>query len=97
MSPDQRGVHLLDCRETDRQSSVQHSFARFPGLILFGARIDSVAHLAEGFCAERVVTSPPSALNDVLAFEIRSPSTSAENVATTAIDTDTVLLVSSQR
>ena len=48
-------------------------------------------------CADSVVTSPPSARNEVLAFEISSPSTSAETVATTAMDTETRLFVSSVR
>jgi hypothetical protein len=48
-------------------------------------------------CADSVVTSPPSALNEPFAFEINSPSTSAEMVATIAIDKETTLFVSSVR
>ena len=44
-----------------------------------------------------MVTSPPSERNEVLAFEISSPSTSAETVATTAMDTETRPFVSSVR
>lgn len=47
--------------------------------------------------AESVVTSPLRAMNEVLAFEISSPSTSAEIVPTTAIETETRLFVSSFR
>jgi len=47
--------------------------------------------------AESVVTSPLRAMNEVLAFEISSPSTSAVIVATTAIETETRLFVSSFR
>ena len=47
--------------------------------------------------AERAVTSSLRAINEVLAFEISSPSTSAEIVPTIAIDTETRLLVSSVR
>src|SRR5207248_7852119 len=45
--------------------------------------------------AESIVTSPLRAMNEVLAFEISSPSTSAEIVPTTAIETETRLFVSS--
>src|SRR2546423_4447523 len=45
--------------------------------------------------AESVVTSPLRAMNEVLAFEISSPNTSAEIVPTTAIETETRLFVSS--
>src|SRR3977135_1603288 len=47
--------------------------------------------------AESVVTSPLRAMNEVLAFEISSPSTSAVIVPTTAIETETRLFVSSFR
>lgn len=45
--------------------------------------------------ADSAVTCPPSRVNDVLALEISSPSTSAETVATTTVDTDTRFFVSS--
>ena len=46
-------------------------------------------------CADSTVTSPPSRVNDVFALEMSSPSTSAETVATTAVETDTRFFVSS--
>ena len=39
--------------------------------------------------ADRVVTSPPNRVKDVFAFEMRRPRTSAETVASTAVDTFT--------
>src|ERR1700716_2381221 len=47
--------------------------------------------------AESIVTSPLRAMNEVLAFEISSPSTSAVIVPTTAIATETRLFGSSFR
>ena len=97
MSTGCRGERLSLRRETDRQSSVRHTVAASPELDLCPARIGAVCCRVWRICADSVVTSPPSARNEVLALEISSPSTRAETVATTAMDTETRLFVSSVR
>ena len=97
MSTGCRGERLSLRRETDRQFSVRHTVAASPELDMCPVRIGAVCCRVRRICADSVVTSPPSARNEVLAFEISSPSTSAETVATTAMDTETRLFVSSVR
>jgi hypothetical protein len=86
--PDYRGI--------DRQSCFRHTVGASPELRLYPVHSGAISDQVVS-CADSMVTSPPSALNEVLAFEVSSPSTSAETVATTAMDTETRFFVSSDR
>src|SRR5262245_34996184 len=95
MSTDYRGRHLADFRGTDRRSCARHtagaSAEPYPPPGPYRRSISSSRRMS----ADSAITSPARVANEVLAFEINSPSTSAEIVATTAIDTETRVLVAS--